>query len=217
MTPKAFYYIITTYFGGIMENNFEIKQGYGHSIIIEKDGTAFSVEKGPDGDIWFNSASGDIRLPISFCSRNQEEWRSYVIFENLMKLIVGRYILTGDDKDDYSLLPKDFIDLESKTITWHSDSEKDNKLELQFGKKEIIVSISRDENESNRTYDNSIKVRIRTSGSNYEYYYQEFEKFFNELSSFAYQVESISKRYVSPNETKSVTQKNCLYLKKIKK
>lgn len=134
-----------------------------------------------------------------------------------MKLIVGRYILNGNDRDDYSLLPKDFIDLESKTITWHSDSEKDNKLELQFGKKEIIVSISKDKNESNRTYDNSIKVRIRTSGSSYEYYYQEFEKFFNELSSLAYQVESVSKRDVHSNETKSVTQKKLSLFDKFKK
>lgn len=112
-----------------MDKNFEIKHGYS-SVIIEKAGTTFSVEKGPDGDIWFNSANSNIKLPISFYSRNQEEWRSYVIFGNLMKSIVGRYILNGDDKDEYSILPKYFIDLESKTITWHSDSEKDNELQL---------------------------------------------------------------------------------------
>lgn len=190
-----------------MEDNFEIKHGYGHSIIIEKDETTFSIEKGSDGDIWFNSSNGNITLPISFYSRSQEEWRCYVVFENLMKLIVGRYILNDDDKDEYNILPKDFIDLEKKTITWHSDSEKDNKLQLQLGKKEIIVSITRDENKGNRICDNIIKVRIRTSGSSYEYYYQEFEKFFNELSSFAYQVESMNKRNTSTNETKSTNQK----------
>ena len=189
-----------------MENNFEIRPVYGRAIIIEKDGTSFSVEKGIDDDIWFTSNNGNIKLPISFYARNQEEWRSYVIFENLMKLMVGRYILNGDDKDEYSILPKDFIDLESKTITWHSDSEKNNKLQLQFGKKEIIVSITRDENDINRAND-TIKVRIRTSGSSYEYYYHEFEKFFKELYNFACQVKPMSKSDVVTNETKTVMQK----------
>ena len=200
-----------------MESNFEIKRGYGNSVIIGKNGTTFSVEKGPDGDIWFNSSNSNIKLPISFYSRNQEEWRSYVIFENLMKLIVGRYILNDDYKDKYSSLPKDFIDLENKTITWHSDSGKDNKLQLQFGEKEIIVSIIRDVNDSDKIYDNVIKVRIRTSGSSYGYYYQEFEKFFGELSSFAYQVELMSKSDAPTNEAKSVTQRKLSLFDKFKK
>ena len=31
-------------------------------------------------------------------------------------------------------------------------------------------------------HDKSVRVRIRTSGSDYGYYYQEFEKFYHELS-----------------------------------
>ncbi len=134
-----------------------------------------------------------------------------------MKSMVGRFILNGDDKDEYSILPKDFINLESKTITWHSDSEKDNKLQLQFGEKEIIVSITRDENASDRTYNNAIKVRIRTSGSSYEYYYQEFERFFNELSRFAYQVESMNKRDIPVSEKKPATQRKLSLFDKFKK
>lgn len=196
-----------------MDNSFVIKHGY-NSVSIEKDGTKFSVEKGPDGDIWFNSANNNIKLPINFYSRNRKELKSYIIFENLMKSIVGRYILNGDDKDEYNILPKDFIDLKRKTITWHSDSEKDNKLQLQFGEKEIIVSITREENTSNRTYNNAIKIRIRTSGSSYEYYYQEFERFFNELLSFAYQVESMNKRESSSTENKSTVQRRLSLFKK---
>ncbi len=48
-----------------MDKNFEIMHGYS-SVIIEKDGTKFSVEKGPDGDIWFNSVNGNVKLPIVF-------------------------------------------------------------------------------------------------------------------------------------------------------
>jgi hypothetical protein len=197
-----------------MNNNFKIKHGY-NSVIIEKDGTIFSVEKGLDGDIWFNSAKANIKLPISFYSINQEEWQSYVIFENLMKSIVGRYVLNGDN--EYGILPNDFIDLESKTITWYSDCGKDNKLQLQFGEKEIIVSITGDDNISDKTYNNAIKVRIRTSGSSYECYYQEFERFFNELSSFSYQVESMSKREIPTYETKSTIQKKLSLFDKFKK
>lgn len=196
-----------------MNNSFVIKYGY-NSVIIEKDGTKFSVEKRPDGDIWFNSADNNIKLSINFYSRNREELQSYIIFENLMKSIVGRYILNNDCKDEYSILPKDFIDLKRKTITWHSDSEKDNKLQLQFGEKEIIVSITKDKNTSNTTYNNNIKIRIRTSGSSYEYYYQEFERFFNELLSFAYQVQSMNKRKTCANEKKSTVQRRLSLLKK---
>ena len=42
-------------------------------VIITKDGASFRVEKGPDGDIWFNSSNCNIELPISFYSRNQDE------------------------------------------------------------------------------------------------------------------------------------------------
>ena len=199
-----------------MDNFFEIKNGYS-GVIIEKNGTSFSVEKGPDGDIWFNSANSNIELPISFYSRNQEEWRSYVVFENLMKAIVGRYVLSGDDKDEYSLLPKGFIDLESKTITWHSDSGQNNILQLKFGEKEIVVSIVRDKNTNDRISDNSIRVRIRTSGSDYGYYYQEFERFYKELSSFAYQVESAKNQNIPTNETQPTIQKRLSLFNKFKK
>ncbi len=199
-----------------MDNNFEIKHGY-RGIIIEKDEMTFRVEKGIDGDIWFSSANSDIKLPISFYSDYQEEWESYVIFENLMKSIVGRYILNGDDKEKYGILPRDFVNLENKTITWHSDGETDDKLQLQFGEKEIIVSIIRDENTRNQNYNKVIKVRIRTSGSSYEYYYQEFERFFDDLSSFAYQVEAMNEREVPTNEAKNPFQKNLSLSDKLKK
>lgn len=192
-----------------MDNIFEIKNGYS-GIIVEKNGTSFSVEKGPDGDIWFNSLN-NIELPIGLYSINQEEWRSYLIFENLMKAIVGRYVLSDDSKDGYSLLPKDFINLESKTITWHSDSNQDNILQLKFREKEITLSIVRDKNTSDRNSNNSIKVRIRTSGSDYGYYYQEFERFYSELSRFAYQIESSKTQNISTSDKTSPTKKISLF------
>lgn len=67
-----------------MDNFFEIKY-CNDGVIIKKNGISFSVEKGPDGDIWFNSLDSNIELPISYYSRNQDEFQSYIIFEYFMK------------------------------------------------------------------------------------------------------------------------------------
>ena len=61
-----------------MDNFFEIKY-CNDGVIIKKNGISFSVEKGPDGDIWFNSANSNIELPISFYSRNQEIHLMYTL------------------------------------------------------------------------------------------------------------------------------------------
>lgn len=171
-----------------MDNLFEI-ENCDNGVIIAKDDKKISIEKGSDGDIWFNSTNGNVELSLNYYSRNEDEWGNYNIFKNLMKSIIGRYILSDDFKNEYNSLPKDFINLDNKTITWHSDTGKDDTLQLRFGEKEIVVSMIKDNNR-NLVSDNSIRVRIRTSGSNYGYYYQEFERFYNELSGFAYQVDS---------------------------
>ncbi len=130
---------------------------------------------------------------------------SYIIFESLMKLIVGRFVLTGDYKDEFCMLPDDFIDLETKTITWHSDSGVDNVLKLQYDEKSIKLFIMKSKN------DNVVNtVRIRTDGSSYGYYYQEFEKFFKELYSFAL---SYSPEVMTPNN-ESPKRKLLLFGKK---
>lgn len=164
-------------------NNFDIICT-NNSIIIEKNAIEISIEKRVDGDIWFISNSNCVNLPISFFSRNRKEWRSYDIFANLMKAIIGRYILSGAyQEQEYNQLPIDFIDLEKKVITWHSDSEICNILKLHFTENEILVSIMRDS--VAKSSDNYVRVRIRTSGSEYGNYYQEFERFFNDLLIFA--------------------------------
>lgn len=166
-----------------MDNTFELKCRP-DGIIIEKGDKRFSIEKSSDGDIWFNAIDNDMKLSINSYSRNNEEWQSFNIFENLMKSIVGRYMLSEDYKGEYSSLPKDFVDLENKTITWHSDSDNNNTLQLHLSEKELIISIV-----SDNYHSNVMKVRIRINGSAYGSYYQEFERFFSELHCFAYQVE----------------------------
>ncbi len=198
-----------------MDNVFEIKRGYS-SITVEKNGTKFSVEKSPDGDIWFNSLN-DIELAIDFYSNDQKEWRSYVIFERLMKLIVGKYILSNDEKNEYSSLPKDFVDLEGKSIIWHSDSEIDNILRLQFNENKITVSIVQGKRKSNRNSNSAIRVRIRTNGSDYGNYYQEFECFFYEFFNFACQFDSMEVKNNLLKGAQPVIQKKLSIFNKFKK
>lgn len=149
------------------------------SIILEKDNQTFSISQGLDDDIYFSTNQNELVFDLNFSSRNYPEWQTYIVFEYLMKSIIGRYILNEDNKKEYSHLPKDFIDLDKKIITWHSDSGTDNILNLEYIDNKIIrVSLTKDK-DSKEYYNNS--VRIRTSGSNYEYYYQEFLEFFRHL------------------------------------
>lgn len=63
--------------------------------------------------------------------------------------------------------------MESKTITWHSDSGNDNVLQIQYLGDIIRIKITKSvkSNSSNRG-------RIRTDGSDYDRYYQEFTLLF---------------------------------------
>ena len=151
-----------------------------NSIILEKDNQKFNITQTLDDDIYFSTSQNELVFDLNFSSRNYPEWQTYIVFEYLMKSIIGRYMLNGDNSQQYSFLPKDFIDLDKKIITWHSDSGIDNVLKVEYIDKKIIrVSLTKCKT-SKEHYNNS--VRIRTSGSNYEYYYQEFLEFYKQLS-----------------------------------
>ena len=158
------------------ETPFTIKR-QNNAIIIQKNNQSFAIDQSPDDDIWFSTSQDDISISLSLASRNYEEWQTYLTFENLVKSIIGRYILTKDNID--SFLPNDFIDLENKVITWHSDSDIDNILKIKYiNYRTIIISISK--NKNSKDYQNN-SVRIRTSDSEYQYYYQEFLEFVRQL------------------------------------
>lgn len=160
------------------ENEFKISRVDG-TIILEKDGNKVSISQARDDDIWFSASQDEVSLELKFGSRNYNEWQTYRVFENLMKTIIGRYILNGDNNKEYSFLPQDFVDLENKTIVWHSDSGTDNVLKFEYDDKTIKISISK--SKDIKGYETNA-VRIRTSGSSYEHYYQEFIQFFHELT-----------------------------------
>ncbi len=55
---------------------------------------------------------------------------------------------------------------------------------MQLKGNDIFISLIKDMRYAvdSARHDKSVRVRIRTSGSDYGYYYQEFEKFYRELS-----------------------------------
>ena len=162
----------------ISTKDFTIKS-FDNAIVLEKDDQILSIRQELDGDICFSSSKNELIFDLNPASRNYSEWQTYIVFEYLMKSIIGGYILNGENEKDNSLLPNDFVNLEQKKIIWHSDSGRDNVLKIEYlGKNGIRISLIKDE-QSKEHYNNS--VRIRTSGSRYGYYYQEFLEFFRQL------------------------------------
>ena len=167
------------------KNNFKISYYEDQIIIIEKCNQKISITKTIDNDLFFGATQDILAMEFKLYSRNQEEYQMYMILENLVKSIIGRYILTDDYKNDFLRLPKDFIDLETKTIIWHSYSGIDDILKIEYSDTSIKISLLKDSSTKEYTLNSNVSVRIRTKGSNYKYYYQEFIPFFSGLSLFA--------------------------------
>ena len=166
-----------------MVKNFEV-QNIDNCVVIRKGDSNICIDRGCDGDIWFHSPKGNEELNIASHSRREpEEDECYKILKSLMKSIFGRYILSNDYKDKYSNIPKDFIDLENKVVTWHSDSLDENTLKIQYDENKIKIGLVRTDKKED--YNIPIRVRIRTNGSSYGNYYEEFETFFDEITKFA--------------------------------
>lgn len=194
----------------MMDEGFNLKCGILNSVVVEKGNISFSIEKGSDGDIWFH-ALNDTKLLISYSSRNCIEWQCFAVFEQLMKSIFGKFVLDGEFNLEYNRLPKDFIDIENKTITLHLDSNLNDYLQFTYVDDGIVVSIFRIKNDRTKNVDNSIRVRIRTNGSEYRQYYKEFEKFFVELLKLATQYKTDSEVINKKNNT--ICQKLSLFRK----
>lgn len=109
------------------------------------------------------------------------KWQTYLIFEGLMKAVIGRYMLKDYANREYLNYPDDFINLDDGIITWHSDGNTDNVLKIAYVDDTIKISILKSE-KANRSSGNI--VRVRTSGSDYGYYFQEFLDFYQNLLNF---------------------------------
>lgn len=192
-----------------MENNFKIHT-INSTVVLEKDSKKISINRAPDDDIWFESAEDIATFDLRFSSRVPSEWQTFNLFNNLMKRIIGRFFL-NEDNNEYSTLPEDFIDMENKTITWHSDSGTDNVLQLQYLGDIIRIVIKKAEKE--HSYN---RVRIRTDGSDYERYYQEFTLFFQQLIILAHSFEEKEKKQepVMPAQSVQTPEARKLSLKR---
>jgi len=151
----------------------------GYYIKIEKDGSYLAISKSIDNDIWFTSNEELVMIPIFDTSR---ELPLFNALTSLMQRIMGKFILDEEYKE-HSFLPQDFIDFESKIITWHSDNDNNSSLELMYENNCITISLKGDPKKGN-------SVRIRTNGSEYYYYYQLFEIFYRELLLIAKGIET---------------------------
>ena len=170
-----------------MDNSFSIKKSYGGTT-IDKDDTSLSITRSATGDVYIN-ASSDIELPVvrTWSSRRGvEETRVYNTFAKLMITIFGKYVL-DDYNEEYNGLPEDFVDLENKTITWHSDGGGDSTIKLSAQKDVITISIVKDRDINNG--DSSRIVRVRMDGSEYKNYNDFFVALYNDLLYLAEELE----------------------------
>lgn len=149
-------------------------------IFISQNNQDLCISQRIDNDVWFGSNDCEITLDLYKYSKDIKEHRIYNIFEELVKLIIGRYILNEDYSKNNYMLPSDFVDLKNKVIIYHSDTGEGILkifVDCENNKIKIVVSDV---------------VRIRTSGSNYGSYYQEFLKFYRELLIYSNNLKNIN-------------------------
>ena len=72
----------------------------GNHIIFEKGNQTFTIEQSSDNDIWFYTSEKELTFTLKLASINHREWQTYLVFEYLMKTIIGKYILDGENKND---------------------------------------------------------------------------------------------------------------------
>lgn len=155
--------------------NIRLSETNNNAIILENEDSKISISEGVDGDIWFEATKDLVMMPIN--DFRGKDYKVHQLLARLMEQIVGRFVLEGNNNS--RILPEDFIDLENKIITWHSDNGSNSKLELLYEKDTITISLKGDPKSGNR-------VRIRANGSEYGYYYQYFTRFYLELLQLAY-------------------------------
>lgn len=146
--------------------------------IRDKD-KMFEIYKTRDQDVWFVSEYPNVTFEFDGDSENKVEYQ----LSQMLMTIIGKII------ENYSVnstlgknLPDDFIDLNRKKITLHSDGYNDNKLELLLSKdKKVVLSIIKD---SKASINHNNAVRIRANGSKYQDYYKLFKEFYKLLDQF---------------------------------
>lgn len=156
-------------------SNFNITNFNG-SIILEKDNQKISISQADNSDIWFRTMNNETTIELRSDYMTWNEWQTFLVFENLIKLLFGHYYIY-DIKNQYNLLPKDFINIENKTITWHSNNNDDNKIIFKHNGDSIKITMIKGKDDG---YSGNF-VMIKANSSKYKNYYQEFISFFKNL------------------------------------
>lgn len=190
-----------------MSNDFKISRN-GNTIALEKNNNRIFI--GYYDDIWIEIPydKEQVIIEINELTNNREEYLVFIALENLIKSILGRYVLNKDYNKKLSTLPKDFIDCKTSTITWHSEGCTDNILKLKYDDNKIEISITK---KLDRVSNGS--VIIRTFCSDYGYYYNEFIIFIRSLYTLTAKEEV---KETIDNSKSKVSLKNILgrYLKR---
>lgn len=190
-----------------MSNDFKISRN-SNTIALEKNNNKIFI--GYYDDIWIEIPydKEQVIIEINELTNNREEYLVFIALENLIKSILGRYVLNKDYNKKLSTLPKDFIDCKTSTITWHSEGCTDNILKLKYDDNKIEISITK---KLDRISNGSII--IRTFCSDYGYYYNEFIIFIRSLYTLTAKVEV---KETIDNSKSKVSLKNILgrYLKR---
>lgn len=196
-------------------DKFKISRFNG-SLLLEKDEKEIiTISQTVDNDIWFSTSRDELTLELRLGSRTYSEWQTYLVFSSLMKALVGRYMLDGDNGQENSRLPKDFIDLDNNIITWHSDSEIKNVLKLIYDNRNDTIKISMKKSEDKDSRHSTV-VRIRTDGSDYEYYYQEFLDFFKRLNDLELRLNK-SEENIEPEAKEGTKEKRLSLFQKFRR
>lgn len=103
--------------------NIRLLETNNNAIILENEDSKLSISEGVDGDIWFEANEDLVMLPVN--DFRGKDYKIYQLLARLMEQIVGRFILEGTNES--RLLPEDFIDLENKIITWHSENGSNSR------------------------------------------------------------------------------------------
>ena len=155
-----------------MKMKFIMKKCYG-GVSLQRGNQEIQITQAIDNDLFFQTSGKTSSITLDISS-DSSELKAYQSFRQLIITLFGEYII----KEHYPYdLPEDFINIDNKTIIWHSDMGTNDYLKLQVTNDTINISLLKTDNDKGK----SNIVRIRTNGSDYGNYYRPFITLFQSL------------------------------------
>lgn len=161
-------------------------------VKINKGEKEITIKKDLDDSLWISgNKNQDTTINLNVTSFDYDEFKTYHIFYDLAKNILGKYMFQ-DYKQPHNFLPKDFINIKDKEIVYHTDAEATSCLKIKMEQSSISISIIKEKYLDSDIIQNSVK--IERNSYNYGNYYEEFAKFYEELYKY-YHVTKKEKGY----------------------